>query len=74
MDDERGRSTVAKFLLYKNSEDKYYFRYKCNDGENVLTSEMFDTKESCMNGITDLQENAAATTVSDISNDKNTAS
>jgi uncharacterized protein YegP (UPF0339 family) len=61
---------MAKFFLCKNIGGKFFFQYKCNSGRLVLTSEMYDTRESCMNGIVALQENAATTTVRDMTDDK----
>lgn len=50
---------MEKFQIYKSSNNsQYYFRLKAGNGETVLSSEGYTTKQSCENGITSVKANA----------------
>jgi uncharacterized protein len=49
---------MGKFVLKKSSSDKYHFNLKAGNGEVILTSEMYESKASALNGIASVQKNA----------------
>jgi len=51
--------TVGKFEIFHNTADKpYYFQLKAANGEVILTSQQYTSKQSCTNGIRSVQTNA----------------
>jgi uncharacterized protein YegP (UPF0339 family) len=48
---------MAKFILFKGSNQQYYFHLKADNGEKVLGSEGYTTKQSCLNGIDSVKGN-----------------
>lgn len=40
-----------KFEINKSINNKFYFILKARNGEKLLTSEMYDTKQACRKGI-----------------------
>jgi len=48
----------SKFEIYKDAGGKYRFRLKAPNGEIIAGSEAYTSKESCLNGIESVQENA----------------
>jgi uncharacterized protein YegP (UPF0339 family) len=46
------------FDLNKSKSDDFYFVLKAGNGEAVLTSEMYKTRDSADNGITSVQSNS----------------
>ena len=49
-----------KFQLYQSDKNKeYYFRLVANNGENILRSEGYTTKDSAQNGISSVRKNCA---------------
>jgi uncharacterized protein YegP (UPF0339 family) len=48
----------AKFEIKKSSNDKFYFNLKAGNGEPILTSEMYESKQGCENGIDSVKKNA----------------
>lgn len=50
---------MEKFQVYKSTyNSQYYFRLKAGNGEIVLNSEGYTTKQSCLNGIDSVKANA----------------
>lgn len=49
---------AGKFEWFKNKKDKYRFRLKAGNGQIITTSEAYETKDSCMNGIESVKKNA----------------
>jgi len=48
-----------KFQIFKSpSNNQYYYRLKARNGEIVLSGEGYTTKQSCLNGIAAVKENA----------------
>ncbi len=47
-----------KFQILTGNEDQFYFHLKARNGEIILSSEGYTTKDSCQNGIESVQENA----------------
>lgn len=48
----------AKFEIKNSTNDKFYFNLKARNGEVILTSEMYESKQGCKNGIESVKENA----------------
>lgn len=49
---------MAKFELKKSKNDKYFFNLLADNGQIVLTSEMYESKASAQNGIESVKKNA----------------
>jgi len=47
-----------KFQIFRGTNYQYYFRLKAGNGEIVLSSEGYTTKQSCQNGIASVKVNA----------------
>ena len=50
---------TAKFELKKSTNGQYYFNLKAVNGEVILSSEMYQSKEGAENGIESVSKNAA---------------
>jgi len=49
-----------KFQVFKSAKDQqFYFRLKAKNGEIVLSSEGYTSKQNCFNGIDSVKANAA---------------
>lgn len=49
---------AGKFELKKSSNDKFYFNLLASNGQIILTSEMYESKPSALNGIESVKKNA----------------
>jgi uncharacterized protein YegP (UPF0339 family) len=49
---------MAKFLLRKSSDAQYFFTLIADNGEKILTSEMYKAKPGALNGIESVKKNA----------------
>ncbi len=49
---------AGKFELKKSKNDKFYFSLMASNGQNILQSEMYESKASAQNGIASVQKNA----------------
>lgn len=48
-----------KFTIYRSSANyQYYYRLRARNGEIILSGEGYTTKQSCLNGIASVKENA----------------
>ncbi|MDO6676474.1 YegP family protein [Tenacibaculum sp. 1B UA] len=47
-----------KFEITKTTNDEFMFNLKAGNGEVILTSQCYDKKQGCENGITSVKENA----------------
>ena len=55
-----------KFEIKKSSNDKYYFNLRSKgNGEIVATSEMYNTKQACKNGIAAVKRDAPFAEIED---------
>ena len=52
-----------KFEIYKDEASEFRFRLKATNGEKILASEGYSSKEACQNGISSVKLNAAKSTV-----------
>ena len=50
---------AGKFELKKSKNDKFYFTLVASNGQNILQSEMYESKASAQNGIASVKKNAA---------------
>lgn len=55
---ERSVPMAGKFEWFKDKKDKYRFRLKAGNGQIIATSEAYETKDSCINGIESVKKNA----------------
>ncbi len=54
---------AAKFEFYTDKAGKFRFRLKAPNGQVIATSEAYESKSSCMNGIESVKTNAASAEV-----------
>jgi len=47
----------AKYQVYKDIKGKYRFRLKAPNNKIVVVSEAYESKSSCLNGVTSIQKN-----------------
>lgn len=47
-----------KFEIYKGKNDQFYFRLFAKNGENILGSEGYTSKQGCENGIESVKTNS----------------
>jgi len=49
---------MGKFEIYCDKAGEYRFRLKAGNGQIILASEWYTSKDGCENGITSVQKNA----------------
>lgn len=49
---------MGKFEITKRANGEFQFNLKAGNGQTILTSEGYDTKASCENGIESVRKNA----------------
>ncbi|TAM51103.1 MAG: DUF1508 domain-containing protein [Burkholderiaceae bacterium] len=49
---------AGKFDLKKSKNDKYFFNLQAGNGQIILTSEMYESRASALNGIESVKKNA----------------
>lgn len=49
---------AGKFEMKQAKNDQWMFNLKAGNGEIILTSEMYTTKDACKNGIASVQKNS----------------
>ncbi len=49
---------AGKFEIKKSKSDKFHFNLKAGNGQIILSSEMYDGKPACLNGIESVKKNA----------------
>ena len=49
---------AGKFEVYKDKAGEFRFRLKAGNGQNILSSEGYSAKKSCMNGIESVKKNS----------------
>ncbi|MEO6293300.1 MAG: YegP family protein, partial [Burkholderiaceae bacterium] len=50
---------AGKFEIKKSKNDKFFFNLLASNGQIILSSEMYESKASALNGIASVQKNAA---------------
>lgn len=48
----------GKFEVYKDKAGEFRFRLKAANGQNILSSEGYKAKPSCMNGVESVKKNS----------------
>ena len=56
---------AGKFVLKKGSSGKFHFNLLAGNGQIIATSETYESKQSAMNGINSVKENAPGAEVDD---------
>lgn len=51
---------MGKFEVFKGEDGQFYFRLKAANGEPILISEGYTTKQMCYKGIDSVKENASS--------------
>lgn len=49
---------AGKFEYYSDKSGKYRFRLKAGNGQIIATSEAYNSKDACLNGIESVKTNA----------------
>lgn len=49
---------MGKFVIKPAKNGEYFFNLKADNGQTILTSEMYTTKAACQKGIESVQKNA----------------
>lgn len=49
---------AGKFEIYKDKKGEFRFRLKAGNGQNILGSEGYSKKPSCMNGVESVKKNS----------------
>ena len=49
---------AGKFELKRSKNDKYFFHLLASNGQIILSSEMYESRASAVNGIASVQKNA----------------
>jgi len=49
---------AGKFEIYKDKAGEFRFRLKASNGQNILASEGYKARSSCVNGIESVKKNA----------------
>ncbi|MCB0508564.1 MAG: YegP family protein [Chitinophagales bacterium] len=50
---------MGKFVIKAQKDGQFYFNLVAGNGQNILKSEAYKTKASCINGINSVKKNAA---------------
>jgi uncharacterized protein len=58
-------SMAGKFVLKKGSSGKFHFNLLAGNGQVIATSETYESKQSALNGIHSVKENASSAEVDD---------
>jgi uncharacterized protein YegP (UPF0339 family) len=55
----------AKFVVKRGTTGKFRFSLLATNGQVIASSEAYETKAACMNGVRSVQKNAAGATIDD---------
>ena len=55
------------FEIFKDKAGKHRFHLKASNGEIIASSEAYETKQACKDGIDSVKKNAPIATVNDLS-------
>ncbi len=50
---------AGKFEIKTSANGKFHFNLKAGNGQVILSSEMYESKPACLNGIESIKKNAA---------------
>jgi uncharacterized protein YegP (UPF0339 family) len=48
---------AGKFEIKQSANGKFHFNLKAGNGQIILSSEMYESKSSCMNGVESIRKN-----------------
>jgi uncharacterized protein YegP (UPF0339 family) len=57
---------AAKFTVFLDKSKKYRFNLKASNGEIIASSEAYETKKACLNGIKSIQKSAPIAKIIDL--------
>jgi uncharacterized protein YegP (UPF0339 family) len=57
---------AAKFTVFLDKSKKYRFNFKASNGEIIASSEAYNTKTACLNGIKSIQKSAPIAKIIDL--------
>jgi hypothetical protein len=58
-------SATPKFEIYKDATEKFRWRLKAPNGEVIASSEAYESKDGCKNGIHSVKTNAPKAEIAD---------
>lgn len=61
-----GEAKNPKFEVYADKKGEFRFRLNAKNGENILSSEGYKTKASCLNGVESVRKNAPDAAVEEL--------
>ncbi|MGD8544571.1 MAG: DUF1508 domain-containing protein [Candidatus Bathyarchaeota archaeon] len=56
----------AKFEIYKDNVGKFRFRLKAANNEVIATSEAYESKDGCKNGIESVKKSSKESVIKDL--------
>ena len=56
---------MERFDINRSSDDQFYFNLVARNNEIIATSEMYTTKQNCINGINSVKTNAPRAPIQD---------
>ena len=59
-------SAMPKFEIYKDAAEKFRWRLKAPNGEIIASSEAYESKDSCKNGVDSVKTNAPKAEIVDM--------
>ena len=59
-------SAMPKFEIYKDAAGKFRWRLKAPNGEIIASSEAYESKDSCKNGVNSVKTNAPKAEIVDM--------
>ena len=59
-------SAMPKFEIYKDAVGKFRWRLKAPNGEIIASSEAYESKDSCKNGVHSVKTNAPKAEIADM--------
>jgi uncharacterized protein YegP (UPF0339 family) len=62
---------MGKFEIKKDKSEKFRFNLKTSNGQVILTSEAYNTKAACENGVASVQKNCTSEKCYEIKKAKN---
>ena len=57
---------VSEFEVKKTVAGKFYWRFKAGNGEIVASSESYESKQACLDGINSVKKEASTAAIHDM--------
>lgn len=65
-ENQKRKKNIMGYYVVKQAKDgQFYFNLKAGNHEIIASSEMYTTKQACMNGIASVQKNGASEEIKD---------